>query len=97
MIFGGNPVVSQFEFDENVCQQCEKVENLNMTLSNIFKSIEASAIGTESENDMKGSRYFNMKEGDWYRLVKSYVEPRIKIYDLLPDQSFQWKVAEDIG
>lgn len=44
-----------------------------------------------------GSTYYNMRQSDWYRLVKSYVEPRIKIYDLLPDQSFQWKVAEDIG
>ncbi len=39
---------------ENVCKKCEQDENLNMTLSNIFKSIEASAIGTESEDDMKG-------------------------------------------
>ncbi len=39
---------------ENVCKNCEQDENLNMTLSNIFRSIEASAIGTESEDDMKG-------------------------------------------
>ena len=39
---------------ENVCKRCEKDENLNMTLSNIFKEIEASAIGTESEEDLKG-------------------------------------------
>lgn len=38
----------------NVCKRCEHDENLNMTLSNIFKEIEGSAIGTESEDDMKG-------------------------------------------
>ena len=38
----------------NVCKRCEDDENLNMTLSQIFKEIEGSAIGTESEDDMKG-------------------------------------------
>ena len=38
----------------NVCKRCEHDENLNMTLSNIFQDIEGSAIGTESEDDMKG-------------------------------------------
>lgn len=44
-----------------------------------------------------GSTYYNMRQSDWYHLVKTYVEPTIMHYDLLPDQSFQWKVAEDIG
>ena len=39
---------------QNVCKRCEQDENLNMTLANIFRSIEGSAIGTESEDDMKG-------------------------------------------
>ncbi len=38
----------------NVCKVCEQDENLNMTLSKIFHDIEGSAIGTESEDDMKG-------------------------------------------
>ena len=38
----------------NVCKRCEHDENLNMTLSKIFHDIEGSAIGTESEDDMKG-------------------------------------------
>ena len=39
---------------QNVCKTCDKDENLNMTLSQIFRDIEGSAIGTESEDDMKG-------------------------------------------
>ena len=39
---------------KNVCRTCEHDENLNMTLSNIFREIEGSAIGTDSEDDMKG-------------------------------------------
>ncbi len=38
----------------NVCRTCEYDENLNMTLANIFREIEGSAIGTPSEDDMKG-------------------------------------------
>ena len=38
----------------NVCKRCKDDENLNMTLSNIFKAIEGSALGTDSEEDMKG-------------------------------------------
>ncbi|GHW02896.1 type I restriction-modification system subunit M [candidate division SR1 bacterium] len=39
---------------ENVVKKASNDQNLNMTLENIFKSIEGSAIGTASENDIKG-------------------------------------------
>ena len=38
----------------NVRKRAKNDENLNMTLAAAFKSIEASAIGTDSEDDMKG-------------------------------------------
>lgn len=38
----------------NVCKVCDKDENLNETLEHIFTAIEASAKGTESEDDFKG-------------------------------------------
>lgn len=38
----------------NVRKHAHHDENLNMTLDAAFKSIEASAIGTDSEDDMKG-------------------------------------------
>ena len=38
----------------NVCKVCDKDANLNETLEQIFNSIEASAKGTESEDDFKG-------------------------------------------
>ena len=38
----------------NVCRNARKDENLNTTLENAFRDIEASAIGTPSEPDFKG-------------------------------------------
>ncbi len=38
----------------NVRKRAKNDANLNVTLDNVFKSIEASAIGTESECDLKG-------------------------------------------
>ena len=38
----------------NVCKVCDKDANLNETLEKIFNSIEASAKGTESEDDFNG-------------------------------------------
>ena len=38
----------------NVRKNAKNDPDLNVTLENIFKSIEASAIGTESEQDLKG-------------------------------------------
>ena len=39
---------------ENVCKQSSNDENLNETLGTVFKNIEASAQGTDSESDLKG-------------------------------------------
>ena len=39
---------------QNVVKNCDKDENLNETLSAIFHSIEASAVGTPSEEDLRG-------------------------------------------
>ena len=38
----------------NVLKIADKDDNLNVTLDTIFKNIESSAIGTESEPDFKG-------------------------------------------
>ena len=42
------------ELFKNVVARAEEDDNLNETLSHIFKNIEGSAIGTDSESDMKG-------------------------------------------
>lgn len=39
---------------DNVRRQASSDEDLNETLSAVFKSIEGSALGTDSENDIKG-------------------------------------------
>ena len=39
---------------QNVVRVAEKDENLNERLANIFRSVEASAIGTPSEDDLRG-------------------------------------------
>ncbi len=38
----------------NIRKNAERNENLNVTISNVFNNIEASARGTASENDVKG-------------------------------------------
>lgn len=38
----------------NVRKRAKNDPNLNVTLDNVFKAIEASAVGTESEQDLKG-------------------------------------------
>lgn len=38
----------------NVCKKAKKDANLNETLSNVFKNIENSAKGTDSEDDLRG-------------------------------------------
>lgn len=42
------------ELFQNVCKNAANDPNLNETLETVFKNIEASAQGTESESDMKG-------------------------------------------
>lgn len=42
------------ELFQNVAAQAESNPDLNITLASIFKNIEGSAIGTRSEDDMKG-------------------------------------------
>ena len=42
------------ELFKNVVARAKDDDNLNETLSRIFKNIEGSAIGTDSESDMKG-------------------------------------------
>ena len=42
------------ELFENVLARAENDNNLNETLARIFKNIEGSAMGTDSEDDMKG-------------------------------------------
>lgn len=42
------------ELFENVRTKAKKNENLNETLEAVFKNIEGSAVGTDSEDDLKG-------------------------------------------
>jgi len=42
------------ELFTNVCQKAKNDANLNETLSNVFKNIENSAKGTDSEDDLRG-------------------------------------------
>ena len=39
---------------QNIVKTCDRDENLNEHLSGIFRSIEASAMGTDSEDDLRG-------------------------------------------
>ena len=56
-------------------------ENLNTDLANIFKSIEASAIGFESENDIKG--LFEDVDTTNNRLGETVAEKNTRLADIL--------------
>ena len=60
-IYARNHVISEkgyfiypSELFKNVAARAENDNNLNETLARIFKNIEGSAMGTDSESDMKG-------------------------------------------
>ena len=86
----------------NVCKNCEYDENLNMTLSNTFKAIEASAIGTESEEDMKGLfSDFNVDSsqlgGDVKTRNKLISKVLLKVRDMDLGESFEDNKIDAFG
>ena len=78
---------------QNVCKHCEQDENLNMTLAKVFKEIEGSAIGTASEDDMKGLfSDFNVDSmflgGDVKTRNKNMAKVLLKIRDMNLGEDF---------
>ena len=66
---------------QNVVKTARNNENLNTDLVNIFKSIEASAIGFESENDIKG--LFEDVDTTSNRLGGTVAEKNTRLADIL--------------
>lgn len=86
----------------NVCKNCENDENLNMTLSEVFKAIEASAVGTPSEDDMKGLfSDFNVNNsqlgGDVKTRNKLIAKVLLKVRDMDLGESFQENKIDAFG
>ena len=86
----------------NLCKTCEQDDNLNMTLSDIFKAIEASAIGTESEDDMKGLfSDFNVDSsqlgGDVKTRNKLIAKVLLKVRDMNLGEDFQENKIDAFG
>ena len=44
-----------------------------------------------------GERYFGMNQKDWYHVVSRYVSEATNRYDIQPDETFSWNVAETLG
>jgi len=44
-----------------------------------------------------GERYFGMNQKDWYHVVSRYVSEATNRYDIQPDETFCWNVAETLG
>lgn len=87
---------------QNVCKRCEQDENLNMTLSDIFKAIESSAIGTDSEDDMKGLfSDFNVDSsqlgGDVKTRNKLIAKVLLKVRDMNLGEDFQENKIDAFG
>jgi len=66
---------------ENVVKTARTNENLNTDLANIFKAIEASAVGFESEDDIKG--LFEDVDTTSNRLGGTVVEKNTRLADIL--------------
>ena len=41
-----------------------------------------------------GEYYPGMSIKDWYKAISSYVKMKTQIYELKPEDTFNWKVAE---
>ncbi len=65
----------------NVTANAANDENLNETLERVFKNIEGSAVGTESENDLKG--LFDDMDVNSAKLGNTVVEKNAKLAALL--------------
>ena len=65
----------------NVTANSANDENLNETLERVFKNIEGSAVGTESENDLKG--LFDDIDVNSAKLGNTVVEKNAKLAALL--------------
>jgi type I restriction system adenine methylase HsdM len=66
---------------ENVVKTARENENLNTDLANIFKSIESSAIGFKSEDDIKG--LFEDVDTTSNRLGSTVAEKNKRLADIL--------------
>lgn len=66
---------------ENIVKSAKTNENLNTDLANIFKSIEASALGFPSEDDIKG--LFEDVDTTSNRLGGTVAEKNKRLFDIL--------------
>ncbi len=74
------------ELFENVRKYAAKDENLNETLQRVFKNIEGSAVGTDSEDDLKG--LFDDLDVNSQKLGQSVAkrnEKMVKLLDAIGD------------
>jgi type I restriction enzyme R subunit len=44
-----------------------------------------------------GEQYFGMNQKDWYHIVSRYVSETTNKYDIQPDETLYWNVAETLG
>ena len=74
------------ELFANVRKRAAHDENLNETLGRVFKNIEGSAIGTESENDLKGLfDDFDVNSAKLGPTVAKRNEKLVKLLDAIGD------------
>jgi type I restriction enzyme M protein len=73
----------------NVCERARNDENLNETLSWVFTNIEASAVGTDSEDDIKGLfADVDVNSGKLGPSVAKRNEKLVKLLDAIGDLQF---------
>lgn len=74
------------ELFANVRKRADKDENLNETLEQVFKNIEGSAVGTDSEDDLKGLfDDLNVNSAKLGNTVAKRNEKLVKLLDAIGD------------
>lgn len=77
------------ELFENVRRSAPRDLNLNETLARVFANIEASAIGSESENDMKGLfDDINVNSARLGNSIEQRNDKLVKLLDAIGDLEF---------
>ena len=76
--------IAPSELFANVCKNADKNKELNVTLANTFKNIEASTVGTKAEKDFKGL-FNDLDLNNASKLGATVVERNKKLTAILTD------------
>lgn len=87
-----NPSLYEYKIS-SLFDSPEMVELANLVMTE-RKGIDILTL-TRMLQDKFGENYASMKIGDWYHVVKNYIERQTMRYDIRDDEPVMWKAAEE--